>query len=482
MQGVVRVSKVRLALVIGIIIVLIILFTGGDTTAPTAELKNEFPQVSLSKVSELTREGDITLIGTVESVDEAHLEAESSGRITSVSVAIGDTVYAGQTIAQIENTGEYASLLQAEGAYEAALAASAGTTIDAVNTYKDIYITLDSIVRNTVDDQFNRPTTQYPGFKLDGLGQASELVEERVAIEEVLTRLSGTPSTVTEENVETYLRDIRQDTVRITNFVETISYIVSRQEITEFFTQTEKDTIEAAFLSARTSLTSALQDIDTALNDILQSKNGSSTNDAKVKQALGVLKAAQATYNKTIITTPIAGTVNRIAVQRGDYVNTFDAVADIANNNALRITAYINASERDRVTADTPVLINNDINGTVSRIAPAIDPATGKVEVQIQIESEDLTNGDSVSLSIIPEIIEEELVAESIRIPLPAIKLTTTTAYVFTVEEEKLVAHEVLLGDIQSDTVEILSGIQADWDIVLDARGLADGQRIRVTE
>ncbi|MBX2866821.1 HlyD family efflux transporter periplasmic adaptor subunit [Candidatus Kaiserbacteria bacterium] len=476
-------KKRSLIIAIVVIILLFVAFSGGEPVEEINELKNEFPQVSLKAVNELAREGNIALIGTVESVDEARLEAETSGRITSVSVAIGDTVRAGQTIAQIENADEYAALLQAEGSYEAALASNTGTTIDAVSTYKDVYITLDSIVRNTVDDQFSRPTTQYPGFRLDGLGRAPELGQERVAIENILDTLAGVQNTVTAANVGQELQGLRTDTVRIANFVEEIAYIVSRQDVTSSFTQTTKDTTEAAFLSARNALAGAIQDIDTALNDIAVSESGTSSNDAAVKQALGRLKAAQAAYNKTVITTPIAGTVNRVAVQAGDFVNTFDSIADIANNNALKITAYINANERDRVAVGTPVVINKDLEGSVSRVAPAIDPATGKVEVQIQIESEELTNGDSVSLSINPEIeISESEPLDVLRVPLPAIKLTTTTAYVFTIEDERLVAHEVELGDIQSDTVEIVSGINPDWNIVLDARGLADGQRVRITE
>jgi len=476
-------NKKKTVLVAAIVVVLlVVVLSGGDNKNEPQELQNKYPQVSLATVSELSRGSDITLIGTVESIDEARLEAESSGRITSVSVEIGDTVRAGQTIAQIENSSEYASLLQAEGSYEATLASIAGTDIDAVSTYKSVYITLDSIVRNTVDDQFTRPTTQYPGFKLDSLGQTSELTKERVAVEDILDSLAAIQSSTTIKNVEERLQGLRVDTVRVADFVETLSYIVSRQDITNYFTQSDKDSTEAEFLTARNSLANAIQEIDNALNNIAKSQNSTSSNDAAVKQALGVLKAAQAAYNKTIITTPIAGTVNSVAVKKGDFVNAFNPIAVIANNNALKITAYVNASESERIGQGTVVNIRNIGEGRVSRVAPAIDSATGKIEVQIQTESDQLTNGDVVSLSITPEVEPVTEMSGPIRVPLSALKLTTDKASVFTVENDLLVAHEVTLGDIQSDTAEILDGIDPSWDIVLDARGLSQGQRIQISE
>ena len=478
-------SQKRTRVILGGIAVIIIAFVllGGDDAAENTAVTNAYPQVSLATVASLSSEGPISLIGSVESVDEARLEAEASGRITSVSVAIGDTVYAGQVIAQIENSSEYAALLQAEGAYEAALAANTGTTIDAVSTYKGTYITIDSIVRNTVDDHFTSPNSRNPGLRLDGRGDAYLLVKERVAIEDILDELSTKQSTVTAGNVEAELRTLREATVRISSFVEDIAYLISRQDTSEYFTQADKDGYEADILRARTSLSTAVQNIDGALNDVAESKSGTSTNDAKVKQALGALKAAQASYNKTVIQTPIAGTVNSVSVKTGDYANAFDAIATIANNNALKVTAYVNKSEATRIETDTVVTIEGVGEGRISRVAPAIDAATGKVKIEIQTESTSLQNGDVVSLKILPTDVKEvDTVPSVTRIPLTAVKLSVDAASVFTIEEDRLVAHPVTLGKVQSDMVEIIEGIDPAWDIVLDARGLSAGQQIRIAE
>ena len=80
--------------------------------------------VFVDDVASLQSNSSFSIVGTVASQSQAKLQAESSGRVTSVTVSLGDTVRAGQVIATLENAAEYASVLQAEGAYDAAVAAA----------------------------------------------------------------------------------------------------------------------------------------------------------------------------------------------------------------------------------------------------------------------------------------------------------------------------------------------------------------------
>jgi multidrug efflux pump subunit AcrA (membrane-fusion protein) len=52
---------------------------------------------------------------------------------------------------------------------------------------------------------------------------------------------------------------------------------------------------------------------------------------------------------------------------------------------------------------------------------------------------------------------------------------------IFTVDyENKLVSHDVKIGRLLGDRVEILSGLTNDMKIVEDARGLRDGEIVVV--
>jgi hypothetical protein len=51
---------------------------------------------------------------------------------------------------------------------------------------------------------------------------------------------------------------------------------------------------------------------------------------------------------------------------------------------------------------------------------------------------------------------------------------------VFTVASSTLVAHPVVFGDIAGGQVEVTQGLSLDMDIVVDARGLSEGQAVVV--
>ena len=68
------------------------------------------PVVTVRSVKELSSNNTFSSVGTVAAISEARLQAEAGGRVTAVTVSIGDRVGAGQVLASIENSRERASL------------------------------------------------------------------------------------------------------------------------------------------------------------------------------------------------------------------------------------------------------------------------------------------------------------------------------------------------------------------------------------
>ena len=496
----------------GIILVILLVLVGIFVTLSGSDEVTEVGDIQLrvvktASVQELLGGTSINTIGTVEAIDQASIESEVSGRIVSVSVQLGDSISAGTVIAQIENDRERAAVLQAEGVYESALASAAVSDVSerdaetsletarvsGLNTYRSSFTTVDDTVRNLVDELFSNPDSQTPGFRLSSLGQAGTLNNERKALEPVLDTWSGkvfgTPS---DNETLTLLGEAKRDTERVAAFVDTISQLVSDEdnENAEVNGVTIA-TYKTRFLTARSNLNVTLQNIENGRSSILNAEEsleraalGStgtevSTSDAQVKQALGSLRAAQAALSDTIIRTPISGTVNALNVKAGDFVGARTLVSVIANNNALEITTFVGESDRELIAIGDIVSIEGDIEGRIARISPAVNPETKKIEVEIQTEAENLENGDSVRLNISPSDTNVRT-SDTIRIPLTAVKLSSEKSFVFTVENEILIAHEITLGKANGSTVVVENGIERDWEIVLDARGLNDGIRVEV--
>jgi multidrug efflux pump subunit AcrA (membrane-fusion protein) len=166
-------KKRKLGIVaVAVIVLVAILKISGSGDDVTAETKLTSRKVIVASVSNLSNsDKDFPLVGTVTSVSEATLRSESSGRLTYVSKKLGDMVYAGGVIAEFENAGEKASLLQAEGAYEQAKAArtiaslnsgQAGTSLidtknQALNTVITAYTTIEDAVRGKTDSAYTDP-------------------------------------------------------------------------------------------------------------------------------------------------------------------------------------------------------------------------------------------------------------------------------------------------------------------------------------
>lgn len=492
--------------VLGILVVTALFISFDEAPeAANAPLKKS---VRTASVYELVSGSSLSLIGTVEAVDGSRIESETSGRVTRVNVALGDVVGAGTVIAELENASERAAVLQAEGSYEAALVAAAQSDISVTdarnalssaenagsNAYRSAFTVSEDAIRNLVDDFFTDVDDSILSFRIDSQGQALSLIAERRAIEDIL---DAWYTTVSEDqdpaNAEALLLEAKSDTERIANFVDRIAFLASTADPGGSFTREVLDGYKNQFLSARTSLNGTLSSINNSLLAIQNAKEalgraelgGSATElssaNAQVKQALGSLRAAQANLAKTIIRTPIGGTVNALPVRVGDYIGSFAHIATVANNDALYVTTFVSAVDRDRIAVGETVRIDGRATGTITNIAPAVDPDTKKIEVQIATDSEVLANGDTVRVLIDTNGSIENIT--DIVIPIAALKVLTDRVVVFTLSpEDRLIAHEVETGPLVGNSIVIESGVTPEMMLVTDARGLNEGDVVAVIE
>lgn len=499
-----RGGKIRLG------VLTLILIAGGffllsDKEEPVAEAP-EREAVSVRRADAFDDAASLSLIGTVEAVDQATIQSEVGGRVTSVRVEMGDVVRSGQVIATTENASEYASLLQAEGVYEAALAAAAQSDIGvtqaytslestenaAVSAVRSAYTTANNAIHNYIDTFFTTPDAQFtPGLRLDGYGYTSYLNEERVALGSVLKQWRGEVDTLdVNDDLEGALTDARERTERVIEMVDTFIIILNDQEPPSAYTDAELASYSASFTSLRAELNATLLAIENARTSLQSAEEAVaraeiagtggavSAADASVKQALGTLRSAQAAYARTILRTPVAGRVQTLNVRVGEHLAPMTVIAIVANQSDLLITTHVSAEESDRIEIGDAVRVGEAFGGTVSAIAPGVDPATGKVEVKIAIEeSATLKNGETTRVEIVSGATEMN---DEIRLPLHAFKMTPDGPVVFVVLNGVLEARPIELGEIVGDSV-LVTGIDGATEIVTDARGLEVGTSVTVT-
>jgi RND family efflux transporter MFP subunit len=431
--------------------------------------------------------------------------AEASGRVTSVNASLGQTVPVGFVIATLENASERAAVLQAEGVYEAALAQAeqsgvglneAATNLTraqnaAIATYQSSYNTVNGVVRNNIDEFFANPESRLPGLRIDGKGQTTFLNSERVAFQDLLLSWQlETTALTTDSDLILALESARARVNRTIVIIDTFIVLFTAEDTDRSYTDSEL----IAFSSNFTNLRSSLQASRAAINndiaalenaqdsvkraEISASGSQNSAADAQVKQALGALRSAQANLAKTILRTPISGSVNTVNVRVGDFVTNQQVVARVANNNALEIITFVGDKEIDAFTVGSTVVIEDRYEGTVTEIAPAVDPVTRKTEVRIAIETEAIQNGDTVRIT--KTFNTESLANQPVNIPLSAVKFEIEDGFIFVVEDGKLKTRPVKLGIVRGGSVEITAGLNSTDEFVLDARGLLPGTEVEV--
>tara|TARA_B100002051_G_scaffold276537_1_gene325506 strand:+ start:5832 stop:7370 length:1539 start_codon:yes stop_codon:yes gene_type:complete len=497
-------KSVRGLLLLAVIIVAAMLLSGQDDVALDAKPDTK-TIVTTTTATEYVGGKSISLIGNVRAFTEAVVTAEQAGRVVGVNVSLGQSVSAGTVIATLENASERAAVLQAEGVYDAAVAAAAQSTVgvdeaqngvknaqnNAVSAFKSAFNVTNGVVLNNIDTFFSSPNTSVPGLKIDGRGFTNQLNQDRVSFQTLLSTWQIKTNTISSDSdLGAELQYASESVQNVINTIDTFIAVFNQQENSDRYSDAELQSFSTTFTSLRANLISTQSSLDAALTgldaaaDTLERAQLSSVGsvnsaaDAQVKQALGSLRSAQANLAKTILRTPISGTINSLSVRTGDFINNFDTVAIVANNEALEVVTYISDTERSMISEGDTVLIEGQYEGVVTSIAPAVDPVIKKTQVRIATEGANIQNGDTVRIS--KEASDQATVLETVRVPLTAVKFDLEDGYMFTISDGRLVSVPVEIGNVFGSSVEILSGITSSDEFVVDARGLQVDEEVEI--
>jgi multidrug efflux pump subunit AcrA (membrane-fusion protein) len=475
-------------------------FSVSGREEPQAE-ENHMRQVKVARVSDIMNGGSmLSLVADIRSVSEAKISTESGGRVSRVNASLGNFVSAGQVLAEVENSSQRAALLQAEGALDAAKAAvpNVESSLDAaqsgaVTTLLAAYATFDNAVRDDIDVMFVDPEKSTPTFRvLSSQSQLkTQLENTRPSLSVVIARERAQSASLSaQSDLATELGKTEAELRTLRSYLDMLIQVlnaaiegngVSESDIAAYLSNaTAARTAVTASLSA---LSSAKSSLATASNNLGSSGNGPSAAGAALKQAQGAYNSALASLEKTIIRTPISGTLNNFTVKLGDYLSPTQQVAIVSNNGALEGVVYVTEEDRARVGVGAQVTFESGVVGTITRIAPALDPVTRRIEVRIGLPANatSLSNGQSVRVQLGTRTTPKP-VTGPLSIPITALKIEANRTIVFVVESGILAAKEIHIGKLSGSAVQVTDGLTPEMTIVVDARGLKEGDEVEVAE
>jgi len=471
-----------------------------------AEQNSRF--VTIEKVSDIAGVGsNLRLLGTVVSVSEARVRTEVGGGLVGVYKKLGDYVSAGTILAEFDNEAERAAVLSAEGAYESATAGKtiAGISLlqsdksllevrtQALNVISSTFTGLDDAVRTKTDNAWTNPLTRDAKLRVTIADAKTvlELEDQRVQIESLLlSREQRNKVLTTASNLIDELDAVEYETNIIKDYLDKLALGFNRALPDGNASISTIEGYKSSTAQARASvggllsgLTNARMSLNNTLsgNLIAEKNSARGSSDAQIKSALGNLRGAKARLEKTIVRSPISGTINSLNMQTGDFVSPYTEVAVIANNSALEIVSYITEEDALEIEVGGSVLLENEAMGVISRIAPALDPNTRKIEIRIGVTKNTikLVNGTTQRIEI--KRIGGKSETAEVRIPLSALKITPNGSVVFSVSTtSRLISHEVKMGALLGEFVVITDGLSRDMEIVTDARGLQNDMAVSV--
>lgn len=368
------------------------------------------PSVSISTTSE---SAGVTGSGTVEPAQNPDLAFVSGGRVSSITVAVGETVQRGALLASLDTASLSAALAQAQANLKGAQAklsqmqagprdtdlAIRQTAVtqaqqSLINLYQnvpsditDAYSSTLAAVHTDTDTLFNNPDSSSPSlvFQTSGSDSAGSSASARLSANTQLASWKKEVSTLgaDQESLDAGLADSINYLSSVRSFANTLTEALGSALTSPSFPQSSVNTGQAGVAALRASasaslsklqadqqqLASAKLAINAAQDALNQLKAGSTAQDiaaqqAAVDAAAASVSAAQAAISNAVVVAPFSGKVSAVRVKRGDIIPPNTTAVSLTPQSALQIEVYFSEIDAAKIAAGAPAQVTVDAYGS----------------------------------------------------------------------------------------------------------------------
>lgn len=237
--------------------------------------------------------------------------------------------------------------------------------------------------------------------------------------------------------------------------------------------------------------------VDTGQQVLKSTQEQIRTRQEAVNAAQGRVSAQQAVVDQTrerlsfaVVQSPLSGVVIERLVEAGDYAESGDELMQIGDLSSIKVRIEVSDRDLSQVAVGQPVDVQLDalpdetIAGSITRIAPAADPTSRLIPVEVTIPNP----AGRIGSGLLARVTLEGVGSDRVAIPKRALEIATDAApTVFVVtgvndREATVEARAVEIGRENNSMVEILSGLQTGETFVARSSGeLSDGQAVRLS-
>ena len=386
--------------------------SAGRANANTNENKPAAIAVTVAKTETRQTPAYIQATGSLVADETSDIAPRTAGKISNVSVNVGQFVTQGTVIAKIDDKDAKLQLASAQANVKQAQAAV-------------------------------RQAEAKLGLGPNGSFNASVIPEVKAANATYQQRLAE-------------LRQAETNEKRYRELVETGDVPM----ITYETYRTTRDT-------ARAIANSAKENLDGAVNTAKQNNQIIKSAEASVEAAQSQVGNAQQALADTVIKAPFAGFISARPVAVGEYVSSASIVATLLRSNPIKIQIQISEADVPQVSPGRGVSVEVDaykdrkFAGVVTAVNPSVDTASRSVIVEASIENSDnaLRSGMFGTARI-----TKAGGGTGIFVPKSAVynDQATQSYRAFVIVDGVAKLRVLQLGNEEGDSIQILSGLEAD--------------------
>ena len=261
--------------------------------------------------------------------------------------------------------------------------------------------------------------------------------------------------------------------------------------------------IQDAYTSARAQVVAARNSADIAAHDLArnekllaagaiaerdieQSRRASIAAQAALEDANSRLASADRQYRSTTVTSPFGGIVSERPVSAGDVVQPGTALFTVVDPSSMRLEASVPAEQLSLIRVGVAVVFTvsgypgREFVGHIVRVNPTADPTTRQVRIYVSIPNA----GRALVGGLFATGRMSSATKTGLVVPATAVDVRGTSPSVMRVKGGKAEKVPVQIGitDRTSETIEVLSGIQAGDTLLLGAaQGITPGTPVKVS-
>ncbi len=441
------------------LLIIILVAVGGyfgyNAYTADADAATEEPAMQTAKV----RTGDLILYangtGYVSPAAEASLGFRSSGQVVALSVAVGDTVMAGDLLAELDNTAEQVKLRQAERTL-----AEMTSPLAIANAEQELALAENALIdaRNTLIYQISPAVYEWENKVAELNTAIAEATGDTADLQAQLEYAEKSLRNAQYSYTEYYVPDTF--TVAATKFEPEYLAAPSEMDIRE---------TRAAYAAAQQRVVEA-QYYLAALNGEELPEDAWGAELAKLEDAKLAVMTAQDALDATRLYAPISGTVLSVNASFGDTVTT-SPIITIASTDDLLITLYMDETDVDKALVGNKTTISFDafpdvvLDGEIITVEKALQTVDGTPVIVSLVDFDPAGLPILSGMSADVEIIGGEALG-ALLAPIQALREVAPGSYaVFVVKNGDLKLTPVKVGLRDFANAEILSGLEAG-DIV----------------